>query len=73
MRELHLIQERHDLQERSRWYEREAGFVDVARTYSRRYGITYDTWLAVGVPEKVLRRAGLRKHPPIAGVDTSQP
>ena len=64
MRELHLIQERHDLQERARWYEREAGFVDVARTYSRRHGITYDTWLAVGVPDKVLRRAGLRRGDP---------
>ena len=60
MRELHLIQERHDLQERARWYEREARFVEMARAYSRRHGIMYDTWLAMGVPVRVLRRAGLR-------------
>jgi hypothetical protein len=64
MRELHLIQERHDLHERARWYEREARFVDVARTYSKRHGITYDTWLAVGVPDRILRRAGLRRGNP---------
>jgi hypothetical protein len=48
------------LRERAQWYEREARFVDVARAYSRRHGITYDTWLAMGVSARILRRAGLR-------------
>ncbi len=73
MRELHLIQERHDLQLRAQWYEREVRFVDVARSYSRRHGITYDTWLAVGVPDKVLRRAGLRRNDPPGGGDDGSP
>ena len=60
MRQLHLIQERHDLKERARWYELEAGFVEMARAYSRRHGISYETWLEMGIPVRVLRRAGLR-------------
>lgn len=60
MRQLRLIQERRDLQERARALERERAFVEVARTYSRRHGIDYETWREMGVPVTVLRRAGLR-------------
>ncbi len=60
MRELRLLQERHDLLERARAHELEDAFVEVARTYSRRHGIAFDTWREMGVPVAVLRRAGLR-------------
>ena len=38
----------------------EDAFVEVARTYSRRHGISFATWREMGVPVTVLRRAGLR-------------
>ena len=60
MQELKLVQERHDLGELAAWYGDEDDFVAVARTYSRRHGITFDTWREIGVPAAVLRRAGLR-------------
>jgi hypothetical protein len=61
MRELRLVQERYDLIERAARYEREDDFVEVARAYSRRHGITYAAWRDIGIPVAVLRRAGV--HP----------
>jgi hypothetical protein len=36
-----------------------AGFVEHAKSYSERKGITYPTWRAAGVPADTLRRAGI--------------
>jgi hypothetical protein len=63
MQELKLVQERHDLTELVAWYAAEDEFVAVARTYSRRHGITYDTWREIGVSAAVLRRAGVPADP----------
>ena len=60
MVQLRLVQERHDLHARAAWQQREDAFVQVASGYGRRHGITYDTWLEVGVPDSVLRRARIR-------------
>ena len=60
MRRLHLVQEREDLLARSRAFAVEDAFVEVARTYSRRHGISFATWREMGVSATVLRRAGLR-------------
>jgi len=59
MQELKLFQERHDLAELAAWYQREDEFVAVARSYSRRHGISYATWREIGVSAAVLRRAGV--------------
>jgi hypothetical protein len=61
MRELQLVQERHDLAELAAWYAVEDEFVAVARTYSKRHGITHRTWREIGVSAAVLRRAGLHE------------
>jgi hypothetical protein len=37
----------------------EEGFVDSARTYSERKGITYSAWREAGVPAEILRKAGV--------------
>jgi hypothetical protein len=68
MHELRLVQERRDLLERARWHEQEDAFVAVARTYSERHGISYETWRAVGVTPSVLRRAGMdpTHRPPLS-------
>ena len=60
MEELRLIQERRDLLELAAWHAAEDAFVEVAGPYSRRHGITFETWREIGVPAAVLRRAGLR-------------
>ena len=60
MRQLHLVQEREDLLQRTQAFATEDAFVEVARTYSRRHGISFATWREMGVPVTVLRRAGLR-------------
>jgi hypothetical protein len=57
MIQLRLIQERANLRARADWQRREDAFVEVALTYSRRHGITHETWRQVGVPAAVLRRA----------------
>jgi|SRR5215204_4757937 len=62
VRELKLVQERQNLRGVARWYELEDAFVAAVRPYSRRHGITYETWRAVGVPAALLRRAGIRPH-----------
>lgn len=40
--------------------ELEQAFVDVAALYTRRQRLTFAAWRAVGVPAKVLGRAGIR-------------
>ena len=37
----------------------QAGFVDAAKEYSERKGITYTAWREAGVPASVLREAGV--------------
>jgi hypothetical protein len=39
----------------------EAGFVEYAKAYSVRKGITYAAWREVGVPAAVLKEAGIRR------------
>ena len=68
MRQLKLVQERRDLQDERQSMQQpvdidalEAGFVDVAKSYSERQGITYQSWREVGVPAAVLARAGISR------------
>lgn len=63
---LQMIQERLDLQaEASRLQEStdltelEEAFIQVAKSYGERKGITKAAWLSMQVPKDVLRRAGL--------------
>ena len=68
MRELQLVQQRRDLHVE---LERtgpsvdldalEAAFVEIARSYSQRHGISYPSWREVGVPAAVLARAGIAR------------
>lgn len=37
----------------------EAGFVAAAADYGRRHGVEYEGWRKAGVPDEVLRRAGI--------------
>lgn len=39
--------------------ELERGFVEVAKSYSERKGISYTAWRQVGVPASVLKEAGI--------------
>lgn len=61
-----LIQERLNLRTelagmktKSQITEAESRFVKVARTFSRRNGITWDAWREFGVSETVLKKAGI--------------
>lgn len=63
---LELIQKRLDDEERLADLEDlpdtdavEAAFVDAAKDYSDRKGITYTAWRELGVPAAVLKRAGV--------------
>ena len=65
---LHLLQERSDLQADLARVEGtadlgglERSFVKVAKAYGRRKGIGYSAWRAAGVPEDVLKRAGISR------------
>ena len=40
----------------------ETAFVDVAKSYSERQGIGYQSWREVGVPAAVLSRAGITRR-----------
>lgn len=40
----------------------EAAFVEVAKEYSERRGISYAAWREVGVPPNVLKRAGIPRR-----------
>jgi hypothetical protein len=66
--ELRLVQERMDLQAELESFEHkvdvaalEAKFVDVAKSYSTRNGISYAAWRAVGVAPPVLKSAGISR------------
>lgn len=68
MRQLKLVQERRDLRTERESMQQpvdidalEAGFVDVAKSYSDRQGISYQSWREVGVPAAVLARAGISR------------
>lgn len=39
----------------------EEGFVEAARAYSERKGITYSAWREAGVPAEILRKAGVAR------------
>ena len=41
----------------------EGAFITVAGPYSERKGLTYAAWRAVGVKPRVLRAAGIARHP----------
>lgn len=68
VRELELVQERFDLERELATMQTkvdpkslEAGFVKVAATYSKRKGISYAAWRAVGVEPAVLKQAGIAR------------
>jgi len=68
VRELHLVQERLDLQRELASFEVkvdlaaiEQQFVAVAKGYGQRRGITYSAWREVGVAPAVLKSAGIRR------------
>ncbi len=68
---LQLIQQRMDLTaelaDRSRTFDLgglEAEFVEAARRYGERKGITYAAWREAGVEAAVLRRAGISRSGP---------
>lgn len=68
IQELELVQERRDLSEELAGLEAgddlaglEQGFVDNARAYAERKGISYASFRDVGVPAEVLRRAGITR------------
>ena len=64
--ELKLVQERRNLQDelesKSAAVDQtavEEAFVQVAKSYGERQGISYNAWREVGVPAPVLKRAGI--------------
>ena len=69
-RRVELIQQRMDDEERLAQTQDEPdmeslekAFVDVAKEYSERKGISYMAWRELGVPAAILRRAGIpRTH-----------
>lgn len=68
VRELELIQERFDLEAELAGMETkidpkslEIGFIKVAGSYSKRKGISYAAWRAVGVEPAVLKKAGISR------------
>jgi len=68
LNELKLVQERMNLElelaslgARQDLAGLEAEFVKVAKAYSRRQGISYAAWRAVGVPAAVLKKAGVSR------------
>ena len=68
LKRVQLIQERLDLQGELASLEEtvdlsalEAGFVDAAKEYSARKGISYTAWRELGVPAPVLKAAGISR------------
>lgn len=68
VRELELVQERLDLQRELESmttkldpHEIESKFVAIAAGYSKRKGISYTAWRAVGVDAQVLKKAGVSR------------
>jgi hypothetical protein len=69
LKRLQLVQERIDLQEELAATENkvdldalEKDFVEAARSYSDRKGISYAAWRELGVSASTLRRAGVARH-----------
>ncbi len=67
-RRVELIQRRLDAERRLAGLEEspdreslERDFIEVAKAYSARRGITYTAWREAGVPAAVLREAGIRR------------
>jgi hypothetical protein len=68
LNELRLIQERHDLTDELATMGQavdleaiEGAFVNVAKAYSERQGISYAAWREVGVEASVLKKAGISR------------
>lgn len=68
VRELELVQERFDLEKELAGMQTkvdpkslEDGFTKVAASYSKRKGISYSAWRAVGVEPTVLKKAGISR------------
>lgn len=66
LKQLDLRQERIDAEETLKEVEAkqdieelESGFIEVAKSYSGRKGISYTAWRQVGVPASVLKQAGI--------------
>ncbi len=66
--ELQLVQERRDLNAELEAFdsgvdlaELERSFVEVAKSYGERKGISYSSWRDVGVPAAVLSSAGIKR------------
>lgn len=66
LKKLSLIQEKIAAEERLESIDEtldmvalERDFVEVAKSYSERKGISYSAWRELGVPAEVLRRAGI--------------
>ncbi len=68
MTRLNLIQERLDLKDELKRMETavdlsefEKAFIDAAKAYSERKGISYQAWREIGVPASVLKAAGVSR------------
>lgn len=68
LKTLELTQKRLDIEEALNGIESstdrvelEKGFVEHARSYSERKGISYTAWRELGVPASVLRSAGIKE------------
>lgn len=68
MKRLHLVQERIDLERELAsatdgvdLSELERGFVEAAKGYSERKGISYAAWRELGVPAATLKAAGISR------------
>ncbi|HEV2362109.1 MAG TPA: hypothetical protein VGS21_10445 [Acidimicrobiales bacterium] len=69
LQKLHLIQARQDLtsalgktgESSDDIATFEAEFIDAAKAYGERKGISYATWREAGVPAKVLERSGIHR------------
>jgi hypothetical protein len=68
LRRLHLLQEKSDLEAEldsadetssAEFEELRAKFIQVARAYGERKGITYKTWRQAGLDPQTLREAGI--------------
>lgn len=71
-----LVQKRLDLEEQLETIDdvpdvesREQDFIDIAREYSARKGISYMAWREVDVPASVLKEAGFRRTTTPPGQD----
>ena len=68
VRQLKLVQARRDLESELEsmghvvdMQALETAFVEIAKSYSDRQGISYQSWREIGVPAQVLARAGISR------------